>query len=57
MYVLSNLRAYHGPSADAWNPPAIKHIKAAYDMGINTFDTANVYSNGVREIKSAKESH
>lgn len=28
----------------------IKHIKAAYDAGIQTFDTANVYSNGVSEI-------
>ncbi|KAJ6624048.1 NADP-dependent oxidoreductase domain-containing protein [Mycena sp. CBHHK59/15] len=26
-----------------------KHIKAAYDAGINTFDTANIYSNGVSE--------
>ncbi|KAJ7744204.1 NADP-dependent oxidoreductase domain-containing protein [Mycena metata] len=28
---------------------AEKHIKAAYDAGINTFDTANVYSNGLSE--------
>jgi hypothetical protein len=28
----------------------IKHIKAAYDAGIQTFDTANVYSNGLSEI-------
>ncbi|KDQ17445.1 hypothetical protein BOTBODRAFT_30240 [Botryobasidium botryosum FD-172 SS1] len=28
----------------------IKHIKHAYDAGIQTFDTANVYSNGVSEI-------
>ncbi|KAG8926129.1 hypothetical protein FRC02_009194 [Tulasnella sp. 418] len=28
----------------------IKHIKAAYDAGVQTFDTANVYSNGVSEI-------
>lgn len=27
----------------------IKHIKAAYDAGINAFDTANVYSNGLSE--------
>ncbi|KAF8206208.1 NADP-dependent oxidoreductase domain-containing protein [Mycena galopus ATCC 62051] len=26
-----------------------KHIKAAYDAGINTFDTANVYSAGISE--------
>jgi len=28
----------------------IKHIKAAYDAGINTFDTANAYSNGLSEV-------
>lgn len=31
-------------------PTGIKQIKAAYDLGINTFDTANVYSAGVSEI-------
>ncbi|KAG8985753.1 hypothetical protein FRB90_004464 [Tulasnella sp. 427] len=29
---------------------ALQHIKTAYDAGIQTFDTANVYSNGVSEI-------
>ncbi|EIW83033.1 aryl-alcohol dehydrogenase [Coniophora puteana RWD-64-598 SS2] len=29
---------------------AIKHIKAAYDAGINTFDTADMYSNGLSEV-------
>ncbi|KAL6308541.1 aryl-alcohol dehydrogenase [Sparassis latifolia] len=29
---------------------AIEHIKFAYDNGIQTFDTANVYSNGLSEI-------
>ncbi|TBU29699.1 Aldo/keto reductase [Dichomitus squalens] len=29
---------------------AIKHIKFAWDHGITTFDTANVYSNGLSEI-------
>ncbi|KAF8139288.1 aryl-alcohol dehydrogenase [Mycena galopus ATCC 62051] len=28
---------------------ATKHIKAAFDAGINTFDTANIYSNGLSE--------
>ncbi|KAF5346740.1 hypothetical protein D9756_010440 [Leucocoprinus leucothites] len=27
-----------------------RHVKAAYDAGIQTFDTADVYSNGVSEI-------
>lgn len=30
--------------------PEITHIKTAYDAGINTFDTANVYSNGASEV-------
>jgi len=29
---------------------AVKHIKFAYDAGIQTFDTADVYSNGKSEI-------
>ncbi|KAJ7170259.1 Aldo/keto reductase [Mycena crocata] len=29
---------------------SIKHIKFAYDAGIQTFDTANVYSNGMSEV-------
>jgi len=28
----------------------IEHIKLAYDLGINTFDTANVYSHGISEL-------
>lgn len=28
----------------------IKQIKLAYDLGINAFDTANVYSNGLSEV-------
>ncbi|KAH9911939.1 Aldo/keto reductase [Fomitopsis serialis] len=31
-----------------------KHIKFAYDHGIQTFDTANVYSNGLSEIMLGK---
>ncbi|KAH9947236.1 aryl-alcohol dehydrogenase [Amylocystis lapponica] len=29
---------------------AIQHIKYAYEAGIQTFDTANVYSNGLSEV-------
>ncbi|KDQ63391.1 hypothetical protein JAAARDRAFT_29417 [Jaapia argillacea MUCL 33604] len=29
---------------------AVHHIKVAYDAGINAFDTANVYSNGLSEV-------
>ncbi|KAF9442530.1 Aldo/keto reductase, partial [Macrolepiota fuliginosa MF-IS2] len=31
-----------------------RHIKTAYDAGIQTFDTANVYSNGASEIVLGK---
>jgi aryl-alcohol dehydrogenase-like predicted oxidoreductase len=27
----------------------LEHIKVAYDAGINAFDTANAYSNGLSE--------
>ncbi|KAJ6623984.1 NADP-dependent oxidoreductase domain-containing protein [Mycena sp. CBHHK59/15] len=42
----------HPQWSGAWVLPeeeASKHIKAAYDAGINTFDTANMYSNGLSE--------
>ncbi|KAI0279094.1 aryl-alcohol dehydrogenase [Russula aff. rugulosa BPL654] len=29
---------------------AIEHVKFAYEHGVNTFDTANSYSNGVSEV-------
>ncbi|KAH9042774.1 aryl-alcohol dehydrogenase [Lactarius pseudohatsudake] len=29
---------------------AIEHVKFAYEHGVNTFDTANVYSNGLSEV-------
>ncbi|KAA1476209.1 Aldo/keto reductase [Dentipellis sp. KUC8613] len=32
----------------------IKHIKEAYDLGIQTFDTANAYSNGLSEVVLGK---
>jgi len=53
--------SYGTPSWQEWVLPeeeGIKHIKAAYDAGINTFDTANVYSNGLSEVilgKAIKE--
>jgi aryl-alcohol dehydrogenase-like predicted oxidoreductase len=40
---------------NAWLPwvlgeeEGLEHIKVAYDAGINTFDTANAYSNGLSE--------
>ncbi|KAF7300189.1 Aldo/keto reductase [Mycena kentingensis (nom. inval.)] len=32
----------------------IKHIKYAYDAGINAFDTADIYSNGLSEVVLGK---
>ncbi|GAA5868302.1 hypothetical protein JCM1840_005628 [Sporobolomyces johnsonii] len=33
---------------------SMKHFKLAYDLGINTWDTANVYSNGMSEVLVGK---
>ncbi|KAK7692844.1 hypothetical protein QCA50_004479 [Cerrena zonata] len=47
--------------AKGWQPwvisdeqEAFKHIKFAYDHGIQTFDTANTYSNGLSEVMLGK---
>jgi len=45
--------SYGHPGWQSWvlsEQEGIDHIKVAYDAGINTFDTANVYSNGLSEI-------
>ncbi|KAI0321428.1 aryl-alcohol dehydrogenase [Amylostereum chailletii] len=44
--------SYGNPNWQPWvlgEEEAIQHIKYAYEHGVNTFDTANVYSNGVSE--------
>jgi len=44
--------SYGTPEWQGWVLPeeeSFEHIKAAYDAGINAFDTANVYSNGKSE--------
>ncbi|KDR75718.1 hypothetical protein GALMADRAFT_226363 [Galerina marginata CBS 339.88] len=44
---------YGSPEWQEWllgEEEAIKHIKFAYEAGIQSFDTANVYSNGLSEI-------
>ncbi|KAJ3514790.1 hypothetical protein NLJ89_g2163 [Agrocybe chaxingu] len=52
---------YGDPGWQPWvlgEEEAIKHVKVAYEAGIQTFDTANVYSNGLSEIilgKAIKE--
>ncbi|KAG8999025.1 hypothetical protein FRB90_012172 [Tulasnella sp. 427] len=45
--------SYGSPEWQGWvlgEEEGIKHIKAAYDLGINAFDTANLYSNGLSEV-------
>ncbi|KAJ3969668.1 NADP-dependent oxidoreductase domain-containing protein [Lentinula raphanica] len=49
--------SYGSPQWQDWvldEAEGIKHIKAAYDAGINTFDTADVYSNGLSEVVLGK---
>ncbi|KIK00144.1 hypothetical protein K443DRAFT_679415 [Laccaria amethystina LaAM-08-1] len=55
--IILGCMSYGSPEWQSWVLPeeeSIKHIKAAYDAGINTFDTANVYSNGLSEITLGK---
>ncbi|KAH8823028.1 Aldo/keto reductase [Flagelloscypha sp. PMI_526] len=49
--------SYGSPEWESWvlgEQEGIEHIKFAYENGINTFDTANVYSNGYSEIVLGK---
>ncbi|KAF4578493.1 hypothetical protein EYR36_000300 [Pleurotus pulmonarius] len=51
--IILGCMSYGTPQWQGWVLPeeeAIKHIKFAYDHGIQTFDTANVYSNGQSEV-------
>ncbi|KAI0669361.1 aryl-alcohol dehydrogenase [Trametes maxima] len=59
--IILGCMSYGSPGWQEWvlgEEEAIKHIKYAYDNGIQTFDTANVYSNGLSEVilgKAIKE--
>ncbi|KAG8740197.1 hypothetical protein FRC12_016077 [Ceratobasidium sp. 428] len=52
--IILGTMTYGSSSWQAWvlddEEEGIRHIKAAYDLGIQTFDTANVYSNGLSEV-------
>ncbi|KAJ8514443.1 hypothetical protein ONZ45_g8012 [Pleurotus djamor] len=51
--VILGCMSYGTPDWQGWVLPekeAIEHIKFAYDQGIQSFDTANVYSNGLSEV-------
>jgi len=55
--IILGCMSYGTPEWEKWVLPeeeSIKIIKAAYDAGINAFDTSNVYSNGVSEIVLGK---
>ncbi|KAG8943118.1 hypothetical protein FRC04_003198 [Tulasnella sp. 424] len=44
---------YGSPEWEPWvlgEAEGLEQIKAAYDLGINAFDTADVYSNGLSEV-------
>ncbi|KAG8907354.1 hypothetical protein FRB99_004601 [Tulasnella sp. 403] len=50
--VILGCMSYGWPEWQPWvlrEEEGMKHIKQAYDLGINTFDTADVYSNGESE--------
>jgi len=51
--VILGMMSYGDPKFEPWvlgEKDAIEHVKFAYEHGINTFDTADVYSNGLSEI-------
>ncbi|KZP13276.1 Aldo/keto reductase [Athelia psychrophila] len=55
--IILGCMSYGSPEWQSWilgEEEGIAHIKAAYDAGINTFDTANVYSNGASEVVLGK---
>ncbi|CCO29577.1 Putative aryl-alcohol dehydrogenase C977.14c [Rhizoctonia solani AG-1 IB] len=51
--IILGAMSYGTPDWQGWvlnEEEGLKHIKAAYDVGIQTFDTANMYSNGLSEV-------
>lgn len=55
--IILGTMSYGSPEWQGWvlgEEEGMKHIKAAYDLGIQTFDTANVYSNGLSEVVLGK---
>ncbi|CAE6386102.1 unnamed protein product [Rhizoctonia solani] len=55
--VILGTMSYGSPEWQKWvldEEEGIKHIKLAYEMGIQTFDTANAYSNGLSEVVLGK---
>ncbi|KAI0628886.1 Aldo/keto reductase [Trametes polyzona] len=55
--IILGCMSYGSPEWQEWvlgEEEGIKHIKFAYDHGITTFDTADVYSNGLSEVTLGK---
>ncbi|KAH8823027.1 Aldo/keto reductase [Flagelloscypha sp. PMI_526] len=55
--IILGCMSYGSPEWQPWvlgEKEGIEHVKFAYENGINTFDTANVYSNGHSEIVLGK---
>ncbi|KAJ7126283.1 NADP-dependent oxidoreductase domain-containing protein [Mycena epipterygia] len=55
--IILGCMSYGTPEWQGWVLPeeeGLKHIKFAYDAGINAFDTANVYSAGLSEVVLGK---
>ncbi|KAJ7692625.1 Aldo/keto reductase [Mycena rosella] len=55
--IILGCMSYGSSEWKAWaldEDETVKHIKFAYDAGIQTFDTANAYSNGMSEVVLGK---
>ncbi|KAJ7182953.1 Aldo/keto reductase [Mycena crocata] len=55
--IILGCMGYGSPEWEDWvlgEEECVKHIKFAYDAGIQTFDTANIYSNGMSEAVLGK---
>ncbi|KAK7686729.1 hypothetical protein QCA50_010329 [Cerrena zonata] len=56
--IILGCMSYGSPEWSDWvigdEQEVFKHVKYAYDHGIQTFDTANVYSNGLSEVVLGK---
>ncbi|KAG8946618.1 hypothetical protein FRC04_011512 [Tulasnella sp. 424] len=51
--IILGCASYGSKSQQGWlleEEKAVEHVKLAYELGINTFDTADIYSNGESEI-------
>jgi len=51
--IILGMMSYGDPRWQKWvlgEKEAIEHVKFAYEHGVNTFDTANIYSHGLSEV-------